>query len=1033
MTNTFRLRRFNFFVQEEIPQLPAVFSEPDLLITSTEGQPGVVLDSSPPPLPTSPPTDGQSGTANSANESGPHHTNKAWTTTTDQQGGFLFLGSVRTNTVHVVDPKFTVRSFAVPAPQDDCRLTHLKCIPEANALITINEFESVVSRPPLIRVWPLDRVFHANYQPVMVTLQYFPVTPFPVTTFDVHPSLGQWAFGFANGLVVLGRGDLGRHHGQLKQKILHEATEPITGLAFTSPPGEGDSNDTANNRRPPPPPSASSPTLLYTTTTSQTLVFNTTHSQREIKTLLDQEGCALRACYTNARGELVVAREEAIYFYSPEGRGPCFAIEGPKVLVRSFKDYVIILTNPDADSQSGLHWLYGASGPTGGDVPTSLVPTPMVSAPNLTLQVLDMRNKLVAFSGNFAAAQVQVISEWGGIFVVVQSPESASTESTELYRLEEKSLTQKLDILYKQNLYPLAIKLATHHRYNQGSISEIYRRYGDYLYSQDDYDGAMDQYLQTVGYVEPSYVIRKFLDAQRLHHLTSYLETLHEQGLATADHTTLLLNCYTKLKDEARLSRFLQQGGTDLQFDVDTAIKVCRQAGYADHALALARRFNQHGVYLEIQIEDIGNLNEAVDYLRHGTFDASERVEYLTRYGQRLLDQLPDQTTQLFIDTCTRIEPNTTPPSPRPFLSVFINHPQNLIQFLETVSKRRWHSGSERTAPNTPASTAADADAGPAEDETLADRKVVWLTLLELHLEEWEHFTRLATSATPSSDSGDSAAGRQTAAKKVMALLQDRDVDYDWDQAFTLCDMVQFDQGTTWLYESRQMYQELFQFYMDRDDVETVLQLLDKLGTKEPSLYTQTLNYIVSSSTTLTTHADELQPLLAKIERLGLLPPLEVVQILSRHSVAKLGLVKEFLLRSLRSERAQADQDQRLIESYREETEAMRQDIRRLQTTPIVFQATQCSSCQTPLDLPAIHFLCRHSYHQRCLGEAEEECPRCATENRMVAEVIRSQEAAAGQHDRFLAKLEDAPEGFDVIAEYFSKGTFSEIGPVDVP
>ena len=59
-------------------------------------------------------------------------------------------------------------------------------------------------------------------------------------------------------------------------------------------------------------------------------------------------------------------------------------------------------------------------------------------------------------------------------------------------------------------------------------------------------------------HVEPSYVIRKFLDAQRINNLTLYLEALHERHYAGPDHTTLLLNCYTKLKEEDRLRRFIR-------------------------------------------------------------------------------------------------------------------------------------------------------------------------------------------------------------------------------------------------------------------------------------------------------------------------------------------------------------------------------------------------------------------------------------------------------------------------------------------
>ena len=62
------------------------------------------------------------------------------------------------------------------------------------------------------------------------------------------------------------------------------------------------------------------------------------------------------------------------------------------------------------------------------------------------------------------------------------------------------------------------------------AVAEIRRRYGDHLYAKHDYDAAMAQYVATIGFMEPSYVIRKFLDAQRIHNLTSYLEELHSQA-----------------------------------------------------------------------------------------------------------------------------------------------------------------------------------------------------------------------------------------------------------------------------------------------------------------------------------------------------------------------------------------------------------------------------------------------------------------------------------------------------------------------
>lgn len=53
------------------------------------------------------------------------------------------------------------------------------------------------------------------------------------------------------------------------------------------------------------------------------------------------------------------------------------------------------------------------------------------------------------------------------------------------------------------------------------------------------------------------FIVVQFLDAQRIHNLTKYLQALHKQQQATEEHTTLLLNCYTKLKDVNKLDEFI--------------------------------------------------------------------------------------------------------------------------------------------------------------------------------------------------------------------------------------------------------------------------------------------------------------------------------------------------------------------------------------------------------------------------------------------------------------------------------------------
>jgi hypothetical protein len=54
----------------------------------------------------------------------------------------------------------------------------------------------------------------------------------------------------------------------------------------------------------------------------------------------------------------------------------------------------------------------------------------------------------------------------------------------------------------------------------------------------------------------------------------------------------------------------------ELPFDLVTAIRVCRQAGYFEHASYLAKKYERHEDYLRIQIEDAGSYKEALQYLR---------------------------------------------------------------------------------------------------------------------------------------------------------------------------------------------------------------------------------------------------------------------------------------------------------------------------------------------------------------------------------------------------------------------------------
>lgn len=332
--------------------------------------------------------------------------------------------------------------------------------------------------------------------------------------------------------------------------------------------------------------------------------------------------------------QFVVGRNDAIYFYNIDGRGPCLAYDGQKCFLFWFRSYLVVITVND------IARLNQSNDPSALPMSASTLTNPN---PNL-VTVYDINKKFIAFSSPIPGVS-QVVSEWGVLYIL--------TTDGRVCLLTECDTQTKLELLFRKNQFSLAIDLAKAQSYSQDSLANMFKQYGDHLYANGDYDGAINQYCKTLGYLEPSYVIRKFLDLQKIHNLTYYLQELHKFNLATEDHTTLLINCYVKLKDEQKLNQFLRS--SDIVFDVDIAIRVLRQAGYYDNAILLAEKQDRYDSYFSILLEDKSDSSSVLsafqELLKKSKPDTVSR--FLSKYGRLLMADEPDKTTELLKSLCS--------------------------------------------------------------------------------------------------------------------------------------------------------------------------------------------------------------------------------------------------------------------------------------------------------------------------------------------------------------------------------------------
>ena len=110
-----------------------------------------------------------------------------------------------------------------------------------------------------------------------------------------------------------------------KARVIHESPEPVTGLGFREPgyaaslqrggAGEADRN-------------GSSQPSLFIVTINRVLVASVSSRGGEPE-VVEEQGADLGCATMDAgRRELIVARDDAIYTYGPEGRSQTLAYEG---------------------------------------------------------------------------------------------------------------------------------------------------------------------------------------------------------------------------------------------------------------------------------------------------------------------------------------------------------------------------------------------------------------------------------------------------------------------------------------------------------------------------------------------------------------------------------------------------------------------------------------------------------------------------------------------------------------------------------
>lgn len=478
-------------------------------------------------------------------------------------------------------------------------------------------------------------------------------------------------------------------------------------------------------------------------------------------------------------------------------------------------------------------------------------------------------------------------------------------------------------------------------------VVTLHRRYGDYLYQKGSFDEAVGEYIKTIGTIEPSYVIRRFLDAHQLPNLTQYLEAIHVQGVANKDHTTLLLKCYARMRQDAKLREFVR-GDKEMQFDVDTAIHVLRECNCIEEAKELALRNRLHISYVDILLNDTKEFEAAVQYLYRLPFTDADAI--VQTDGRLLLENAGDSVTELIISLCMGFTPLVDTPNteevtsslranvrrnidgkaamdssqmaaaapallatlgervlepvygnPSSYIYLFASRPDLLLRFLSKVVSRE--KGCDASTWNTLLEMLLRREkevAGSSQGVAGSSQGIISLSSQDHNSSFSQDTTNSSHDNTNSSHDNTNSLSQEATDLTVMKVLEDPQARYDKEEALVLVQTYNHTDGIVYLYQKNGLFSLLLQHYLQNNDCKAAIELCKTHGSDQSSLWVQLIVILAQQEPV---NVSLLQQTLDYVEKSQVLPLLYVLQLLCQNEHVQIGMVRKYILHLLQRQR----------------------------------------------------------------------------------------------------------------------------------
>jgi len=760
---------------------------------------------------------------------------------------------------------------------------------------------------------------------------------------------------------------------ELQQIILDDKLANITNLEFA------DLNIINENKK-----------VLYATTGKSIYYYiwnneidkNSKGEENILLRALNEDGVGASIGCIAVKGQYLLigsSNDDFIGEYKNLEFGKTWFFEGKKAIVNYFNDYILFVIYGDSES---------------------------------SLQIYDRKNQFFVY---YIVDKKKIISICNdGQYLYIFYEESINKKY--IVKLREKNIKEKFETFFSKKFYDDAALYAKNLGFDNKRLTEISRQHAEYEYNKGNYDKAIDEYIKTIHFYEPSIVIRKFLEKSKLVYLIKYLEAIvFDKDFKNRDieehnnYTILLFHCYIMQEEIHKLKEFMDNKGKYFSQDlIKTVIDVCIEIENYDMGLTIAQQYKMIKEYIQILIIYLNKPEEAINVL-----DDPLKYEFSNSNKERV--ELYIEFDEYFL----KIEEGKEDYSDKFF--------QSVLKFIETNLKD-------------------------------LDKKDI-VRLVEIFLDT-DKFFKILFDKIPSYnleydkemihrriqmylDDLELDKKNESYKNKIIEIIKDEKCQgkYDSQYLIMLFKNKHFLEGVEILSELYKYIQDILFIYMEKKQYENIINLCSNFGASELSLWGSSLNYFINKENRNNLNKEELNEINSKLGKFldkllesNIIDPINVLDIINeQNNEIPFDILNDFLNKSLGTDLNSIEEKQNNFNEYDKKINETLGEIKELKTKAYTFNLVYCSDCKELLDMPWVAFKCGHGFHKSCLNSIDDknfECPKCKqAKDETLSEIKKYKEFynSINTLDKLQNELDQKENKIDFIFELYGKG-FLDLG-----